>query len=112
VIIKEIDNTKFLVDKYKDEPIVYICDAIGGVREIVTSLDSLEDEEKAVILSLVEKCQGFANKMEDRLIEHTGTLREEGFVKCSNCRTWTRITDSYDGLMHQCCNTRYEHNLF
>lgn len=109
------DSTEFLVNKYRDEPTVYICDAIGGIREIISSLsvtESVRKEDKIVLLDLVEKCQRFANKMEDRLVEHTGTLKEEGFVKCSNCRTWTRITEGYNGLTHQCCNTPYGYDLY
>ena len=93
-----------LIDKYKSEPLVYICDAIGGLREIIYKLD-IKKEHKIVLLNLVEESQNHANKMEDGLIEKVSILKAEGYSKCPSCRTWSKALEDFEGVYYPCCGT-------
>ena len=97
-----------LLDEYSNVNSVYICDSIGGIRDILTASKSVSKKEKAVLLELVEQCQSHANRMENGLIEKIAILKDEGFVKCSNCRSYTRIREDYNNnLIFECCGSFY-----
>lgn len=95
-----------LIDKYKSEPSTYICDAIGGLREIVYKM-KIKKEHKIVLLSLIEESQNHANKMEDGLIHKNSLLRSEGYSKCTNCGAWGKALRDYEGSYFSCCGSPF-----
>ncbi len=78
-----------VIERIQSEPIIYICDAIGGLRETIKILD-IDKTQKLFLLDLVESSQNFANKMENSLIEKISILKEDGYVKCPSCKSWGR----------------------
>ena len=91
-----------VVNHWDLEPIVYICDAIGGISEIVYCLD-IEKKHKDVLLKLLNNAQAKANRMEESIISKNYLLKTEGYKKCPRCMTLSKPIRDYEGLYYSCC---------
>ena len=91
-----------VVSRWEEEPIVYICDALGGMNEIIYCLD-VKKRDKDVLLKLLNNIQNKANKMEDAIIIKNCLLKSEGYEKCSHCGSFGKPVRDYDGLYYSCC---------
>jgi DNA-directed RNA polymerase subunit RPC12/RpoP len=102
------DPIQRVIERIKSEPIIYICDAIGGLRETIKILN-IDKSQKLFLLDLVESSQNFANKMEDSLIEKISILKDDGYVKCPECRSWGRPHVVYGvGISCSTCSSPLE----
>lgn len=100
---KTIDK---VVNFWANEPIVYICDALGGLDEIIDLLE-IRKEHKDVLSKLILNARKKATKMEEAIINKNYLLKSEGYSKCPHCGSYQKLRtdryDLYDYESNSCC---------